>query len=398
MNTRFCPTILFTILTAISATAADWPHWRGPQHNGISTEKLNLTGWTAAGPKQLWQTKVGIGCASVSIANGRLYTMGNHNDTDTVWCLDALTGKEIWKHEYAEPLKPFLYEGGPNATPTVDGDLVFTISKTGKIHCLRADTGKVVWTKKLSTDFGVDTPHFDGKEGWGHAGSAVVHGNMLLLDSVALNKTTGALLWKTDENAAYSTPVVCFDNKLVALFNATGLSLRNLADGKLVAHHPWKTSYNVNAATPIIEGEKIFISSGYNHGAMLLQFANNKLTPLWKDENKKMRNQMASCVLWQGCLYGINEDVFTCMDFATGNVKWTGGTGIKKGSLMMADGKLIILGDKGDLVIAEATPTAYKELTRAKVLTGHCWSVPVLANSRLYCKTIPGDLVCLDVK
>jgi outer membrane protein assembly factor BamB len=376
--------ILLFLLVAASVRADDWPAWRGPNRTGISTE----TGWNASNPKQLWKTNVGTGCATVSIANGRLYTAGNQKDTDTIWCLDAATGKEIWKHEYPEPLAPKLYEGGVNATPTVDGNVVFTVSRSGKVFCLGADNGKLIWSKNLATDFGIKTP------GWGHAGSPLVHDNILLLDSVALNKSTGALLWKADEPPSYSSPLIAFNN-LVLLFNADGLSLREVATGKLVAHHPWKTSYDVNAATPIVDGDKIFISSGYNHGATLLQCAGNKLTPLW--ENKKMRNQMSTCILWQGHLYGINEDVFTCMEFATGEVKWTGGTGIKKGSLMMADGKLIILGDKGDLVIVEATPAAYKEMARAKVLDGHCWSMPVLANGRIYCKTIPGDLVCLDV-
>lgn len=394
MNTRSCPTILFALLlSATSILADDWPAWRGPQRTGISAEKFSVTAWPTTGPKQLWKTNVGIGCSTVSIAKGRLYTMGNTANTDTVWCLDAATGKELWRHEYPEPLAAKLYEGGPNTTPTVDGDLVFTLSKSGKLFCLRTDTGKVVWSKNLATDFGINMPQFDGKEGWGHAGSPLVNGAMLILEGGVLNKTTGALLWKCDEPVSYGSPVVFGDR--VAFFNAKGLTVRELATGKSIAHHPWKTSYDVNAATPIIDGDKIFISSGYNHGATLLQLKDNTLTPLW--ETKKMRNQMATCILWQGYLYGINEDVFTCMEFLTGEVKWTGGTGIKKGSLMMADGKLIILGDKGDLVIVEATPAAYKEIARAKVVEGHCWSMPILANGRIYCKTIPGDLVCLDV-
>jgi outer membrane protein assembly factor BamB len=381
-------TILLFLFTAIVATAADWPAWRGPQRNGITYEKLFHPPWTAPGPKQLWKTNVGIGCATVSIARDRVFTMGNRADTDTIWCLDAETGKEVWKHQYPEPLAPKLYEGGPNTTPTVFGAAVFALSKSGKLFCLDADSGAVVWSKNLATDFNITTPE------WGHAGSALVHDGRLLLNGLALDKNTGALLWKADEKPSYAAPMV-FGN-YVFLFNAKGLSIRDLATGKRIAHHPWTTSYEVNAATPIIEGDKIFISSGYNRGATLLRFNGATLTPVW--ENRKMRNQMATCILWQGHLYGINEDVFTCMDFATGEVKWTGGDGIKKGSLMMADGLLIILGDKGDLIIANATPKEYKEVARAKVLDGHCWSMPVFANGRIYCKSIPGDLVCLDLK
>ncbi|MBM3860390.1 MAG: alcohol dehydrogenase [Verrucomicrobia bacterium] len=385
-------TILLFALTTSLAFAGNWPAWRGPDRTGISAEQFTPT----STPKQLWKTNVGTGCATVSIADGRLYTMGNRRNTDIVWCLDDATGKELWKHEYPEPLAPHLYEGGPNTTPTADGDHVFTLSRSGQLFCLRADTGKVVWSRNLTTDFAYPTPKWgNNNEGWGHAGSPLVHGDKLILHGLALNKTTGALLWKADEPPAYTSPIIAFTN-IVLLLNAEGLSLRNLDSGKLIAHHPWKTSYNVNAATPIIDGDNIFISSGYNRGATLLQFRDGKLAPLW--ENKKMRNQLATSILWQGHLYGFNEDTLTCLELATGEPKWVAGKFLGKGSLMMADGKLIILGDKGDLVIVEAAPAAYKELARAKVLDGHCWSMPVLANGRIYCKTIPGDLVCLSAQ
>jgi len=386
---------LWLLLVAVPWTfAADWPAWRGPHRNGISEERLARPPWPAGGPRVVWKTNVGTGCATVSIASGRLYAAGNRRDTDIIWCLDAATGKELWRHEYPEPLAAGLYEGGVNSTPTVDGDRVFALSKSGKLFCLRADTGAVVWSKNLHTDFGVQTPKWDGQEGWGHAGSALVHGDKLLLNGLALSKTTGTLLWKADEPAAYSSPIIAFTN-VVLSFHADGLSLRDVATGKLLAHHPWKTRYNVNAATPIVDGDKIFISSGYNRGGTLLQYADGRLTVLW--ENKNMRNQLATSILWQGHLYGFNEDTLTCLELSTGQPQWAVGRFLGKGSLMMADGHLIILGDKGDLVIVEATPAAYKEVARAKVLEGHCWSMPVLANGRLYCKNIPGDLVCLAV-
>lgn len=387
---------LWIFLTATLAIAADWPAWRGPQRNGISAEKFSVAHWPPTGPKVLWKTNVGVGCATVSVARDRVYAMGNRNDNDIVWCLDAATGKVLWKHQYPESLDASLYEGGVNATPTVDGDRVYTLSRNGYLFCLNAETGAVIWRKHLLSHFGVPTPKWEGgKEGWGHAGSPLVHGDLLLLNGLAVRKTTGDLAWKSDDPPAYSSPIVAFTN-IVLVFHANGLSLREVATGKLIARHEWITRYNVNAATPIVEGDKIFISSGYNRGATLLQFRDGTLTPLW--ETKKMRNQLATSILWEGHLYGINEDIFTCMEFLTGEVKWTGGEGIRKGSLILADGKLIILGETGTLVIAEALPEAYKELARVKVLDGHCWSLPVLANGRLYCKTIPGDLVCLDAK
>jgi len=178
------------------------------------------------------------------------------------------------------------------------------------------------------------------------------------------------------------------------VFNGFGLVVHELNGGKEVARFAWKTQYEVNAGSPIVLDDKIFISSGYGTGCALLQLKSGSLTELWK--NKAMRNHFASCVLWQDHLYGFDESTLTCLEFATGAVKWTEPS-LGKGALMLADGKLIIQSEKGDLVIAAAEPAAYKEIARAKVLSGKCWVVPVLANGRLYVRNNAGDLVCLDV-
>ena len=173
----------------------------------------------------------------------------------------------------------------------------------------------------------------------------------------------------------------------------------NPATGDIVWRFPWKTSYDINAADTIISGDKIFISSGYDHGCVLLKIDANKVTELW--QNKNMCNQINSSVLWEGCLYGFSGQVngggkLTCIDFETGSLKWSQG-GFGTGSLMLADGKLIILGEKGKLVIAEASPDEFREISSARILTGKCWTVPVLANGRIYARNAAGRLVCVDV-
>ena len=161
----------------------------------------------------------------------------------------------------------------------------------------------------------------------------------------------------------------------------------------------WKTDYDINAANPVICGDTVFISSGYGKGCARLRIKEDKVIELWR--NKNMKNQCSSCVLWQGYIYGFDGQVngggkLTCLSHKTGESKWSQ-KGMGTGSLMVADGKLIILGEKGKLVIAEASPNGFKKLSSAQVLTGRCWTVPVLANGRIYARNADGRLVCIDV-
>ena len=391
------------ISCAKSATiTTGWHQWRGPNRNGISTKQGWLSIWPEEGPKELWKISVGMGYSSVAVSNGRVYTMGNLEKTDTVYCLDANTGDVIWKHPYRCVTESGGHPG-PASTPTVDGKYVYTLSREGHLFCLNADS-EVIWDKHVKEDFGAKSPQ------WDFASSPLVLGKMIIVDvgmTLALDTSTGTLIWKTKDygdawddikshGGGYSSPFAFQLNgsQRLAVFNSSGLVILNPENGQELLLHPWKTSYNVNAATPIVSGDKVFISSGYNVGCALVQVSGDKPAVVW--QNKKMRNHFNSCVLWEGHLYGFDESTLKCMDFQTGDVKWKQG-GLGKGSLMLADGKLIAMGDKGDLVIAEASPVEYKEISRAKVLSGLCWTVPVLSSGKLYCRNHEGDLVCLDV-
>ena len=395
---KYLSAIGSSLLVATTLFATDWPQWRGPNRDGISTETNWSTNWPAAGPKQLWKMNVGTGCSAVAISDGKLFAVGNATDTDTVFCLDAATGQVVWKYSYACPLDPLMFEGGPAATPTVDGDRVYTLSRSGHLFCLATASGKVIWAKHLQNDLAGKMPK------WGYAGSPLVLGPAVLCDpgatnaaTVAFDKLTGNLLWKAGNDAAAYGSLVPFPHagrQCLAAFNAFGLVVREAATGTELARFAWKTSYDGNIATPIIAGDQIFISAGYNHGCALLRLTGMTLTELWK--SSALRNHFSSSVLWQEHLYGFDESKLTCLNFATGAPQWQQ-DGLGKGAVLLAGDKLIIQSETGSLVIAAATPAGYKELARAKVLTGRCWVVPVLANGRLYVRNNTGDLVCLDL-
>jgi outer membrane protein assembly factor BamB len=382
------------------ANAVDWPQWRGINRDGRSTEEILPASWGKDGPKQLWKKQVGTGVSSMAVRGGRLYTMGNNGSMDVVFCLDAATGAEIWKHAYPQSLDARQFEGGPAGTPTVDGDRVYTLSHEGDLFCLAASNGKVLWSKNLLRDFGGSRPH------WGYAGSPLVDGNLVIVDSggvgassVALDKTTGALKWKAgNDEAGYSSPVA-FDlagTRCVAVFKADALVGLNAANGQELWRYRWPIRNDINATTPIVFGDKIFITSGYGTGCALVQVSPGKATQIWR--NKNMSSQLGSPVLVRGYIFGIDGNVgrgeLRCLDLGSGELKWKQNIG--GGALIAAGGDLLALSERGELIVAEASPASYREIARAQVLGGRSWVAPALADGKIYCKNNQGSLVCLD--
>jgi len=394
--------VVFFAKTANSQ--ADWYQWRGPNRDGVSTEKGGLSVWREDEPKVLWETSVGTGYSSMSISNGRLYTLGNSEKQDTVYCLDVNTGDVIWKYSYPCEAKGEGYPG-PASTPTIDSNKVYTFSREGDLFCFSVESGEVIWAQNV-IDLGAKSPQ------WGFTSSPLVLDKMVIVDAgrtLALDKSDGSLIWKTNKDYAdvwedidsygggYSSPIAFNINNTqrLAVFNSSGLVLLEPQNGKELSLYPWKTAWNVNATTPIFFDDKLFLSSGYNTGCKLFQI-NDEDKPILIWENKNMRNHFNSSVLWEGYLYGFDENRLKCLDSETGEEKWAQ-AGLGKGSLMIADAKIIALSDKGVLVIADASPNGYNEISRAKVLDGLCWTVPVLSNGKIFARSHPGSLICLDV-
>lgn len=387
-------------LLALGASAApapsdDWPGWGGPRRSGVSSEAR----WASEGrPEPLWKTQIGIGYSSVAVVGKRLFTLGYDKELelDVVYCLDALSGEILWTHTYPARILDLYHGGGTLTTPAVDGELVFVSEREAGLRCLEASSGKLLWERQVQKELGLDSPQ------WGFGASPLVLGDALVLNYgrvCAFDKKSGKPLWQTKKSYgdAYSTPVdfpAASGAPTLAVFAGSGLVLLSGADGSEQAFTPWETKYNVNAMTPVLlEGRRVFISSGYERGCALVELGGETPRVAW--ESKVMRNQMSGAVPWEGHLYGFDDKVLKCIDLA-GKELWRE-RGLGQGALSIADGRLIVMSEDGELIVAQASSEAYHELSRTKVFDGGtCWTVPVLSGGLVFARNHAGELAALD--
>jgi len=394
------------MVLVVTAVAADWPFFRGPKHNGVSAESGWLTQWPGSGPKIAWRREVGRGVSSFAVVGDRVLTMGNQENSDIVWCLDAESGRVLWRFDYPCKFDDRNFEGGTASTPTVDGRFVYALSYDGQAHCLALEDGRFVWSRHLVRDFG-------GRySSWKYAGSPLVTGDLVLFDTgadgkstVALDKSSGREVWSAgDDLAGYATPIpfTHAGERAVLVFKARAMVAHDLASGRELWRIDWRTYYDCNASTPTVTGDKLFISTGYGgrsaRGA-LFQLSENPPRQLWLNDD--LETKMSSVVVYEGHVYCVSERLggqLMRVDLRDGTTVWAQRNFAPYGTLMIADGKLVILDEKGELVIADTARGSYHELARAKVLNGRCWAMPVLANGRIYAKTNKGQMVCVDVR
>jgi outer membrane protein assembly factor BamB len=384
------------------AQTASWPQWRGPNRDGLSTETGLLTDWPRGGPRVLWRTDAGPGYSGLVVADGQVCTMLQDGDDEAVVCWDATTGKELWRFRY-----PAHYENsfgsGPRSTPAIDGGRIYSVGGTGILNCLRLQDGQKLWSHDLLEEFGASNLQ------WGVSFSPLVEGELVFANPggprggslSAFDKHSGKLAWKAlDDPAGYSSPIpaTVAGQRQVVFFTAEHLVGVTPADGTVLWKFPWQTQYGCNIATPIVRGDYIFISTGYGRGCALLHIS--QVDGKWDVErvyeNVRMKNHFSSSVAFEEHLYGFDDAMLTCMEFRTGKVAWKQ-RGFDKGSLLIADGHLFVLGEQGKVAIAPATPEGFHEKASFAFSADKCWTMPIVAGGLLYLRD-EKQVACYDLR
>ncbi|HEY3174271.1 MAG TPA: PQQ-binding-like beta-propeller repeat protein [Candidatus Polarisedimenticolia bacterium] len=405
MRRNFAHAILAALailaLSGTGAAAGDWPQYRGPSRDGISTETGILKAWPDAGPKVLWRAPLGDGYSGISVVGGRGYTMFSRDDGEFVASFNVADGKEVWRLRVDRKREDDMGDG-PRSTPTVDGDLVYALGARAVLVAVKAASGEKLWEKDLKGAFGARVPQ------WGVSTSPLVENGLLVIDVgggsdkslVALDKMTGETKWTSyTDRPGYSAPLAVDIHGVRQILSFAGSSLVSVgaADGTILWSVPWKTSYDVNAAMPVfVAPDRVFISSSYDTGGALYQVKKTgdkfEAVEVWK--SRIMKNHFNSSIYQGGYLYGFDDATLRCIDAATGEEKWSQ-RGFAKGSLLLADGHLIIFSESGLVALAEATPAGYREKGRAQILEGRTWTMPTLASGKLYLRNRT-EMVALD--
>lgn len=378
-----------------TATRADWPNFRGPRFDGISGETGFKTEHKTP-PKKMWEREIGSAFSSFAAVGDRVYTCGTADKQQTLVALHADTGEVLWQVPIEKEYRN-EFGDGPRATPTVDGDRVYILGAFGRLLCAEASSGKTIWEKQL-----------DHPPTWGYSASVLIDGDFAISTAgedqgalVAFDKRTGDPKWKAGtDTVGYAMPYpMNFDGRrLIAGFTGDAAILVDAKSGRELWRERWATAYQVNAAMPIFADGQLFLSSGYKTGAALLSLRTDgdriESKQVWK--NPKLLNKFQSAVLHDGHLYTSDEKAFQCVEWSTGKVQWSEAR-TANGTIILADGHLLLLTEKGQLRIGKADSKSFTPQTSVDILDGRCWSVPVLHRGRLFARNME-RVVCLDLR
>lgn len=425
--TRFSRLLVLVALMLVAG--ADWPHWRGPTRNDLIDQTSGWTGaaWPAAKPT--WTAQVGEGGASPIVVGGRLYTLGWKDGQNSVHCLDAVTGKELWKQTYKCPKygrhatgDQGLYSGC-TSTPEFDAKtgFLYTLSCDGDLHAWdTAKGGRQVWHINLYDLYGVGRrPQATARprtlRDYGYTTAPLVWNDWVLVEVgddegalMAFDKGSGKRVWASQYKGPAGhtgglVPMTVDKVPCVAVLTMNHLLVARLDpghEGETVAEFPWITDFANNIATPAVEGQSVIITSAYNHYAMCRVDVTLKgATKVWEQPTP---SGVCTPVIYKGHVYWAWRTL-TCLDLETGAKKWSGnGYGDAGSCLITRDGRVIAWTKRGELVLAETadrSPDSYKELARVD-LSGkvNAWPHVVLAEGRVYCKDLGGNITCYAVR
>jgi len=427
-------------------TGDDWPTFLGPSRDSKSTERGILTDWPKAGPPFVWATRTGTSYAMPVTSLGRLFQFARFGDKARVTCHRSETGEELWQYEYPTDFEDLYgYDNGPRCCPVVDGERVYTFGAEGVLHCLRTVDGEPLWSVDTAAAFGVVQNFF------GVGSTPIVAGDLLIvqvggspaedqavppgqLDQVsgngtgvvAFDKRTGEVVYHvSDELASYSSPTLATidGRELAFLFARGGLLGFSPESGNVSFHFPWRAEIleSVNASSPVVVGDRVFISETYGPGSALLRVKTDGYEVVWSDaearRGKKMQTHWNTAVHHEGYLYGSsgrhpNDAELRAIELKTGKVAWSE-PGLARSSLLYADGHFICLTEYGQLILLKANPERFEPLAVAvpmfrptasdgqlsdpvPLLANPCWAAPILSHGLLYVRGA-GRIACFEL-
>lgn len=405
------------LLAAFNAAAGDWPQYRGPTHDAVSTERINKN-WTGSVTNSVWLVPLTNGLTGLTASGGRVFTQvaidsdeDGFPDREFCVALSATNGNILWSMEVEAQSFPLYPDGGvgstddgPRTTPAVDGGSVYVLTSYLKLHRLNATNGAVIWSTNLVDGFGANVIP------WQNAASPLLENGLIFLNAscgtaslMAFNATNGALVWRSqNEGLTHSTPVLATIHGVRQLIFATasGVVSLNPQTGARIWKHPFPFSYSISIGTsPIVCDDYIYLSAYYGMGAFAIQIvsSNSVQTPVQRWSNSGMQNHWVSPVCWQGTVIGMftpdNADAqLRCVDVATGVTRWAA-NGFGRGSVLLVGSNLVVITERGDLVQVAANTNAYTELGRFKAIPGFhtdfnkCWNAMALSDGQLYVRS-----------
>lgn len=385
----------------------DWPQWRGSERTGLSRETGLLQQWPAAGPSVVWSvSNLGGGYGSIAVSGERVFVQGMRNGQSLVSVLNRADGKPLWSKALGASGDGGGQGPGPRSTPTVDGDRVYVLTENGDLAALRVQDGTSLWQRNILRDFGGRNISWDISE------SPLVDGNNLIVTPggrgagmVALDKMTGRTIWASKElsdEAGYASPIVADIQGVRTIMTLTaeaGVGVR-ASDGKLMWRDPSAANNTANITTPIYADSKVFYSSSYGTGGALLglRAEGGEIRAQQIYFTREMQNHHGGIVLVTGHLYGYNNSILTCLEFATGRMLWRHRS-VGKGAVSYADGHLYILSEDNVVGLVEATPSGYREKGRFTIRDQGwpSWAHPVISGGRLYLRN-QGILSAYDIR
>jgi outer membrane protein assembly factor BamB len=381
---------------------ASWPDFRGPRRDGRYDGRIR-TNWPNEGLPRLWKQPIGLGYASFVVAGGRAFTIEQRRSQEVAAAYDVATGRELWTNSWEGAFVEAMGGDGPRATPTYHEGRVFVLGALGELRCLDAATGKAIWRRDILTENGAS--NLD----WGMSASPLIVGdNVIVLPGgangrsvVAYHKATGAPVWRAlSDRQAYASPMLATLAGVQQIVVVTASRVVGLTtDGRLLWEYPWVTNMGINVAQPVLlDDDRVFISAGYDHGAAVFQVEGTGKTfstrTVW--ENRRMKNKFTTSLLHGGHLYGLDEAILACVDAATGELKWKGGR-YGYGQVMLAGDHLIVLTEDGDVVLVRASPERHEELARFTAIEGKTWNHPVIADGRLLVRNLR-EMAAFDIR